>query len=289
MIAVMGAAGNVGSKVAELLLEQDQPVRVLEHRRRLEELGRRGAEVVTGDQIDPGDLGVLLKDAEAALVVLPDVVTDPEFAATRSRMSRALADALAASGVGHVVALSTVAAGQPGAVGPAAGLRELEGRLSGLGDRNVLVLRSPFYMENLLAGLPLIQAKGINASAIDGDLELPMIATRDVAAEAAERLARRDFSGHQVKLLVGPEDVSLRAATRALGERLGLPEVGYAQLPPADVQGALMGFGMSEAGASAMVELQLGLNRHGSFATVRDTADVTTPTRLAGFLEEATR
>ena len=29
MIAVMGAAGNVGSKVADLLLRQDQPVRVL--------------------------------------------------------------------------------------------------------------------------------------------------------------------------------------------------------------------------------------------------------------------
>jgi uncharacterized protein YbjT (DUF2867 family) len=288
MIAVMGAAGNVGSKVADLLLRQDQPVRVLEHRRRLEELDRRGAEVVAGDQIDPGDLGVFLKDAEAALVVLPDVVTDPEFTATRSRMSQAITDALTASGVGHVVALSTVAAGQPGATGPAAGLRELEGRLSGLGDRNVLVLRSPFYMENLLAGLPLIKAKGINASAIDGDLELP-IATRDVAAEVAERLARRDFSGHQVKQLVGPEDVSLRAATRALGERLGLPEVGYVQFPPADVQGALMGFGMSEAGASAMVELQLGLNRHGGFASVRDTADATTATRLADFLEEATR
>ena len=289
MIAVMGAAGNVGSKVADLLLRQDQPVRVLEHRRRLEELGRRGAEVVAGDQIDPGDLGVFLKDAEAALVVLPDVVTDPEFTATRSRMSQAIADALAASSVGHVVALSTVAAGQPGATGPAAGLRELEGRLSGLGDRNVLVLRSPFYMENLPAALPLIKAKGINASAIDGDLELPMIATRDVAAEVAERLAHRDFSGHQVKLLVGPEDVSLRAATRALGERLGLPEVGYVQFPPADVLGALMGFGMSEAGASAMVELQLGLNRHGSFASVRDTADATTATRLADFLEEAIR
>ena len=36
MIAVMGAAGNVGSKVADLLLGQGQPVRVLEHRRSLE-------------------------------------------------------------------------------------------------------------------------------------------------------------------------------------------------------------------------------------------------------------
>ena len=52
MIAVMGAAGNVGSKVADLLVRQGQPVRALEHRRRLDGLGRRGAEVVAGDLTD---------------------------------------------------------------------------------------------------------------------------------------------------------------------------------------------------------------------------------------------
>ena len=40
-----------------------------------------------------------------------------------------------------------------------------------------------------------------------------MIATADVAREAAERLARRDFTGHTAKLLLGPEDVSMREAT----------------------------------------------------------------------------
>ena len=117
MIAVMGAAGNVGGKVADRLLRAGRPVRALEHRRGLEELGRRGAEVVTGDLTDPASLGVLLKDAEAALVLLPDVVADPEFTATRSRMSRAIADALGGSGVGQVVVLSTVAAGDPEATG----------------------------------------------------------------------------------------------------------------------------------------------------------------------------
>ena len=90
MIAVTGAAGNVGSKVADLLLDDNQPVRVLEHRRPLAALGRRGAEIVTGDLADPGDLGLVLKDAEAALVLLPDVVTDPAFTATRSRMPSAI-------------------------------------------------------------------------------------------------------------------------------------------------------------------------------------------------------
>jgi uncharacterized protein YbjT (DUF2867 family) len=285
MIAVMGAAGNVGSKVADLLLGQGQPVRVLEHRGRLDRLGERGAEVVTGDLADAGDLGVLLKDVEAALVMLPDVVTDPEFTATRSTMSRTIVDALGGSGVRRVVALSTVAAGRDDAVGPAAGLRELEQRLAGLADTGVLVLRSPFYMENLLAGLPLIQSQGINGSALDGELELPMIATRDVAGEAAAGLLRRDLGGHQVRLLAGPEDVSMRAATRVLGARLGRPDLPYVQFPPDGLRAALLGAGMSESGASAMVELQLDLNRQRSFAA----ADATTPTRLEEFLSEVLR
>ena len=288
MIAVTGAAGNVGSKVAELLLDDGQPVRALEHRRPLEELGRRGAEIVTGDLADPGDLGLLLKDAEAALVLLPDVVTDPAFTANRSRMARAIADALGRSRVGHVVVLSTLDAGRDGASGPAAGLRELEQLLAGLTDRAVLVLRSPFYMENLLAAVPLIRAQGVNGSALDPDLSLPMIATRDVAAEAAERLRRRDFSGHRVKVLVGPEDISLRAATLALGRRLGLGEVSYVQFPPAGVTGALVGAGLSPDAAAAMVELQLGLNAHGSFAAVRADADTVGSTRLERFLEVVT-
>jgi uncharacterized protein YbjT (DUF2867 family) len=285
MIVVTGAAGNVGGKVSDRLLREDQPVRVLEHGRSLEDLGRRGAEVVTGDLADPATLGVLLKDAEAALVVLPDVVTDPEFTAARSRMSRVIVDAIGGSGVTHVVALSTVAAGDPDATGPAAGLRELERRLSQLQDRNVLVLRSPFYMENLLAAIPLIRARGVNGSAIDGDLRLPMIATRDVAREAAERLLRRDFTGHRARLLVGPEDVSMAAATRALGERLGLPDLPYVQFPPDGVRGALVGAGMSEEAAAEMVELQLALNRAGPFHAVRRAADTTTPTRLEEFLD----
>jgi len=181
MIAVMGAAGNVGSKVTERLLREGRQVRVLEHRRRLDGLRDRGAEVVTGDAADPGDLGRLFEGAEAILVLLPEDLTDPHFVANRSRMS----EALGGSRVGHVVLLSTVGAGQADAVGPPAGLRELEQRLARLEDRNLLLLRSSFYMENLLAALPLIQSQGVNGGALDGDLPIPMIATQDVAAEAA--------------------------------------------------------------------------------------------------------
>jgi uncharacterized protein YbjT (DUF2867 family) len=287
MIAVMGAAGNVGSKVTERLLREGRDARVLEHRRKLDGLGERGAEVVTGDAVDPDDLRRLFEGAEAALVVLPEDLTDPEFVANRSRMSEAIAEALAGSGVGHVVALSTVGAGRADAVGPPAGLRELEQRLARLRDRDLLLLRSSFYMENLLAALPLIQSQGVNGSAIDGDLPIPMVATQDVAAEAAARLLRRDFTGHQVKQLLGPEDVTMRAATRAIGERLGLAELAYVQFPPDGVRAALAGAGMSAEAAGLMVEMQLAINQDRKFADARRTADTITPTTLEAFLKEA--
>jgi uncharacterized protein YbjT (DUF2867 family) len=287
MIAIMGAAGNVGSKVTEQLLREDREVRVLEHRRTLDGLAGRGAEVVRGDAGGPGDLRALFDGAEAALVVLPEDLTDPRFAANRSRMSGAIADALGASRVGQVVLLSTVGAGLADAFGPPAGLRELEQRLSRLEEANLLVLRSGFYMENLLAALPLIQSQHVNGSAIAAGTPIPMIATRDVAAEAAARLLRRDVSGHQVRPLLGPEDVTMAAATTAIGERLGMPDLPYVQFPPDGVRGALAGAGMSEEVASLMVDMQLAMNRGWPFSSVRRTAESATPTTLEAFLKEA--
>ena len=287
MIAVMGAAGNVGSKVADLLLRQNEEVRVFEHERKLEEFRERGAEVVTGDATDAENLKSLFKDAVAALVLLPENLADPQFVATRSRINRAIADALRETRVSHVVALSAVGVDQENVAGPPAGLREYEQRLFELEDINVLVLRSAFYMDYLLANLPLIRSQKINGSAIEGDLKFPMIATQDVAREAAERLVRRDFAGHQAKLLLGPEDMSMRETTHAMGSLLGLPELPYVEFPPADMKGALLAAGMSEEAASLLVDMQLALNEGRPFDGVQRTAEATTSTRLEEYLENA--
>jgi uncharacterized protein YbjT (DUF2867 family) len=287
MIAVMGAAGNVGSKVTDLLLRQNEEVRVFEHKRKLEEFRERGAEVVRGDTINFEDLKSLFKDTVAAQVLLPENLADPEFVANRSKMSRAIADALRNTQVSHVVALSTVGADRADAVGPPAGLHEFEERLFELEDANVLILRSAFYMDNLLTNLPLIKSQKINGSAIRGDLRFPMIATQDVAREAAERLMRRDFTGHQIKTLLGPEDVGMREATGVLGSLLGLPELPYVEFPPDNLKDALMGAGMSEEAASQLVDMQLALNEGHPFDEVQRTAEASTPTRLEEYLENA--
>jgi len=287
MIAVMGASGNVGSKVVKLLSREHEDVRVLEHKRRVGDIRERGIEVVRGDAGNVGDLEVLFADAAAALVLLPENVSDPKFVANRSRMSRAIVDALRRTGVRYVVALSSVGADRADAVGPPAGLHEFEQRLSELAGVNLLILRSAFYMENHLRSLPLIRSQQINGSAIRSDLAFPMVATRDVAREAAERLRRRDFTGHNAKLLLGPADVSMREATALMGALLGMPDLQYVEFPPDALKQGLIGAGMSEEVATLMVDMQFSLNDGRPFAGVRRTMDSATPTTLEAFLSDA--
>src|SRR5919201_1972697 len=125
MIAVMGASGNVGGKVADRLLRDGEHVRVFgRSAERLEPLGRRGAEVVVGDAMIPADLQMLFKDVLGALVVLPDNVADPNYAANRTEMSRAISQALREQGVSFVVLASSVGADKDRGVGQVGGLHE---------------------------------------------------------------------------------------------------------------------------------------------------------------------
>jgi uncharacterized protein YbjT (DUF2867 family) len=288
MIAVMGASGNVGSKVTDLLLDQERDVRAFgRSAERLEAFGRRGAEVVVGNAINMDDLQTLFKDAEAALVVLPDDVTDPHFVSNRSAMSRAITQTLRDQHVGHVVLASSIGANRDRGVGPVAGLHEIEELLFGLEGTNVLSLRAAWHMENLLASLPMIQNHTINGSAIRGDHRFPMIATVDVAERAAQHLLHSDFAGHTVEAILGPEDVSMNEVTRALGAALGIPDLPYVEFPPEGVKMALQGIGMSEEAASLVVESQIAINEDRVLDGVERTAETTTPTRLDAFLRGA--
>lgn len=283
----MGAAGNVGRKVADLLLEASAEVRVLQHARGLNELRARGADVVEGDAMNVQDLKVLFGEASAALVLLPDNMADPSFIENRTAMSRAICDALRTENVSHVVVLSAVGAGRADAPGPPGGLHAFEQDLGELETCNLLALRSASYMDYLLAALPMIQAQKVNGSATKADIRLPMVATQDVAREAAERLMERDFVGHAVKFLLGPEDITMTEATKAIGERLGMPDLPYVTFPPADVKAALQAAGMSGQVAGLIVDMQLALNEGTYFEGVRRTAESTTPTRFHDFLDSA--
>src|SRR5262249_34701866 len=170
--------------------------------------------------------------------------------------------------------------------GPMVGLHRQEERLRKVTGLNVLALRPGFFFENHFATLGLISAQGINGGAIAGDLAFPQIATRDIAAVAAEALRRRDFNGFTVRELMGPRDLTMREATTILGQRIGKPELPYVQFPYPDFAQSLQQMGVSASLAQDYSEMARGFNEGRVRPTQPRAEQTTTPTRLEDFVEE---
>ncbi len=86
-------------------------------------------------------------------------------------------------------------------------------------------------MEYLLMNIPMIKNNNMAGSAIRGDLKFAMIATRDIAAFAAEQLLKRDFTDKSVRDLLGQRDVSMEEAIAVIGSMIGKPGLKYVQFP----------------------------------------------------------
>jgi len=189
------------------------------------------------------------------------------------------------AGVRRVVFLSSVGADLPAGTGPIAGLHAQEERLRKLGVP-VLLLRPGYFFENLHASLPLIRHQGINGGAIAPDVKMSMIATRDIGAAAAAAIAARDWSGVEVRNLLGPRDLSLAEVTRILGAAIGKPDLAYVQFPYDAYAGALVQAGLSEDMAQLYVEMSRAFNDGIVKVVGGRTPASTTPTTFESFAKE---
>src|SRR5258708_9630862 len=228
MYVILGASGNTGSIIANSLLLKGQKVRVLgRDAGRLERFVRQGAEAVTANISDAAALTKAFSGARAASLMLPPVSSRED----QERQSDAIATAVKESGLRYAVHLSSYGAQVPEGTGPVAGLHSSEQKLNAISGLNVLHLRAALFMENLLATIGIIHGMGIVGNALLPDLRLPMIATPDVGAYAAQRLLDLDFSGKQTRELLGERDLSMTEATAVNAPGIGKPDLRYAPVP----------------------------------------------------------
>jgi uncharacterized protein YbjT (DUF2867 family) len=171
-----------------------------------------------------------------------------------------LIKAIERSGVQYVVNLSSLGADLPDKTGPIRGLHAQEQRLNRLPGVNVLHLRPTHFMENLLFDVELIKTQNIMGSALRADLQIPMIATRDIAAVAAQHLEKRDFTGKHVVELLGQRDLSMDEAAAIIGRKIDRPDLKYVQFSHEDTQKALAGMGFSADVIKLFIEMNRAFN-----------------------------
>ena len=202
MITVMGATGNTGRKITELLLEAGEEVRALGRSPdKLAELDALGAETVAGDVRDADYLASTFAGADAVYTLTALDPTLPDYHADQDRRGEAIASAIRESGVRHVVALSAIGGELASGNGFIASLHRQERRLRALDGVNVMILRPGAFFEGFYAALETIRHEGVVADSVAPQAKVPMIATEDIAARVPGRLRERNWSGAVVREL----------------------------------------------------------------------------------------
>ena len=259
MIVVTGATGQAGSEVARALAARGGRVRAFVRdpgtaRRKLGE----GVELVAGDLADPRSVRAALDGADALFLSCAD---DPR----RVGWETSAIDAAAAAGVRRVVKLSAVGAGtgSPVAFWDWHGQVEQHLRASGTGW---VILRSSWYMSNLLAAAAQVAAEG-RLYAPAGQARVAMIDPRDVGAAAAAVLTSPGLSspGHegQTYLVTGPEAITFAQVSAGLSAATG-SRVEFTDIPGEAAEQAMIGGGVPEFAAGQVVKI---------FAQLRQGAD----------------
>jgi uncharacterized protein YbjT (DUF2867 family) len=218
MYVVLGASGNTGHIVAKALLARGQKVRAVgRNASHLQPLAANGAEISVADVSDAAALTKAFQQADSAYVMIPPNPTSNDALAYAERVSDAIAAAAKNTGVRNIVSLSSIGADKPSGTGPVVGLHNLEQKLNRIDAANVLHLRAVYFMENILPQASAIRAMDCTAGPLRPDLKLPMIATRDIGAAAADALLQLAFRGKQTQELHGQRDLDYTEVTAIIG------------------------------------------------------------------------
>jgi len=283
-LVITGATGHIGTQIVHALLAQGHRVTaVARPSPRLDAFTQAGATAAAGDVQDVAFLTGVLRGADAAFLLVPPDVKAADVLAHHDQTAAAMVQAVQASGLRRAVNLSSARADQPANNGPL--FRRQEERLNGLAGLRVAHLRPAYFMDNLLAQVGLIKRLGSAGSAMRPDLRLPMVATKDIAAKAAELLGADTFENHAAHYLLGPRDYSMQEAAAILGAAIGRPALGYVQFSYEDARKGLLQAGMSESMADLFDDMVRHANDGKEVATDVRTAASTTLTTLEAFAQ----
>jgi uncharacterized protein YbjT (DUF2867 family) len=256
MFVVVGATGNTGSAVVETLLKRKQPVRIMVRSpEKAVSWSAKGAEVAVASLEDVPAMTKALEGASGLYLLVP-----PNYGATawlseqRRRMDQA-AQAVKASGITHVVFLSSIGAHMAKGTGPIQAVRYGE-QVLGAVTTHLTILRPCSFMVNWAPGIGMAKGQGILPTFIAPTAKVPMVSTKDIGRVGAEQLMAGG-KGRQIIELAGPEEYSPKDVAVALGQILKKP-VSAQHAPLSAVVPTFTSFGFSTEAATLFEEMYAG-------------------------------
>lgn len=283
-ITVTGPTGNVGGHLTEKLLGSGAKLTLIARSPgKVKRFADRGARVVQGSLDDVSVVEQATEGADALFWLTPPTTTAENVRAYQGVFGDIVAEAARSRPGLHVVHLSSAGAHLAEGTGPVKGLHDIEQKLNGA-TTAVTHLRPTYFMENALFNLGTITANSAIFSHVPADVRLQQVATRDIAAVAAEVLLAPAPSSPRVIHILGPEETTLGDNARAISGAIG-KQVDFVVLPKDRLIQAMLSMGISPDVASQLLELQEA-NAQGLIAPPAGSTVRTGTTTFAQFLQE---
>jgi uncharacterized protein YbjT (DUF2867 family) len=262
MIVITAPTSGIGRQVVQNLLIDGVAVRVVarDPARLAPDVAER-VEIIRGSHSDPSVVAEAFAGADAVFWLVPaDPKADSVFAAYVD-FSRPAAEAFKTQAVGRVVGISALGRGTPvaGEAGLVTGSLAMDDLIAGTGVP-FRALCMPSFMDNLLRQVGSIKNQGVFYGPSRPDPKAPAVATRDIAAVAAQLLQDGSWTGSAEVPVLGPEDLSQQDMAAVMSEVLGNP-IRYQQTPAQAYKKSFLGFGFSEPMAQAMLDMALAKNK----------------------------
>jgi uncharacterized protein YbjT (DUF2867 family) len=284
MFLVAGATGHTGSVVAETLLAQGKKVRVYARdAKKVEALRARGAEVASGELGDDLALAAALRGVEGAYLLSPPIPTSNSVLAEQAVLVDRVGRAIEASGVPHVVWLSSFGAQHATGTGLIRTAHYAEQRLQ-RARAAITFVRAASFLENELGALATVN-QGFVAGFTPRAFAFERIATADIGLVAARALVEGARSTNVIEL-GAPAPYSLDDLATTLSALTG-KAVSPKEVPDEAIEPTMRSFGVSADMAALYREMMRGLREglvtfEGKGARlVRGTTDLSTFFRQA--------
>lgn len=283
MIVITAPTGQIGSKLIPTLLEEHKPVRlIVRDPDRLPAEVRGRAEIIVGSHHDREVLDRALDGADALFWLMPAAPTAHSPYEAYVTASIPGADAVVRHAVPRVVTISALGRGTQIYAGHISASHAMEDLFRSTGA-HLRALALPSFMDNFLRQTASIRDGAISGT-LPADHPMPWIATKDIAARAAEYLLDHTWTGQDTIDVLGAEDLSHNDVAEILTDVLGTP-IRYQRGDRADVKAFLTGRGFSEAMAQSVIDMDVAGEQGINNATPR-TAENTTPTTFRQFAEQ---
>jgi uncharacterized protein YbjT (DUF2867 family) len=259
MYVIAGVSGRTGQLVADSLLAQKKPVRVIvRDAAKGEPWKKKGAEVAVADLNDRAALVQALRGATGAYLLSPPNFAAPDALAAAGALVEQLVAALKEAKVKQLVFLSSVGAQHPAGTGPIVGLHRAEKALRGIAP-SVTFLRAAYFLENWGSVLPVAKSQGVLPFFGDISFKFPQQAVTDIADAAVKALLHPSDGTHVVEL-AGKEDRSAEDVAAALSQLLGKP-VKAVSAPIPEAKATLLASGMPPSMAGLYAEMYEGVSK----------------------------